>query len=318
MVTPRAINICFQKNFFLKRLLNLTCFFLNFNTLRLIELLSSVKQPTIPTKPTNLRRSLSEDFESKSPKKIKLDESAAEVEQDVQEEPVVSLVALKPLLSYSGDDSQQQNTQNVQKIPKPPVVSASPANLSKVQIESSNSQLLKATSCPQTPVTNRLCQPILVSTVGTPMSIQKASGLYQIIPIQCKQMNKNEKTIPVFIGQQQVQQGVQRPSTTPSTNVVTMLMRPPIVTVTSPSVLLSPRNPTFQKKQGTDLTNQISEGYPEYFTPPHVLINSGNGKPPANPIIFPKMTPETPSSDPKSVLTAVTRKLMSLHNEESA
>lgn len=287
--------------------------------LRLIELLSSANNPLAAlAKPVKPRRSLSNDFNNDTvclpAKKIKLDESTTEAysDQEKLEEPAASLVALKPLLSYGGD--QQQQNCKTQSVSKQLTAVTSTKNLPKylpLQVATNNLQSGQSTVIPQhTTVTNRLCQPILVSAVGNPMSLQKGGGLYQIIPLQCKPMNKNDKPIPVFIGQQQLQQGSQCPANISSSNVVTMLMRPPIVTVTSPSVLLSPRNAT--------VTSQISDKYPEYFTPPHPFFNGANGKPPANPIIFPKMTPETPTSDPKSVLTAVTRKLMSLQNDESA
>ena len=108
-----------------------------------------------------------------------------------------------------------------------------------------------------------------------------------------------------------------------------MLMRQPLVAVNSPNVLLSPRNQQQMMKKSAPspiaemlTTQQIAEKYPEYFTPPnHMQQNVGGGvvtagnKPAANPIIFPKMTPETPSSEPKNALNAVTRKLMSFQNE---
>ena len=104
------------------------------------------------------------------------------------------------------------------------------------------------------------------------------------------------------------------------TAVMSLMMRPSIVTVRSPSIVISPKA-VIRKSDPSLIFNQQShnEDYPEFITPPHVLAMC-NSKPPANPIIFPKMTPETPSSSTEesySMLNTVTRKLMSLQGEES-
>ena len=227
----------------------------------------------------------------------------------------IPLTALKPLLSYSDN----QNTNQPKKI--------AVASIQPNQRPIPNSPNLFASLVASKPVktvtvdNSKPCRPLLVPNLS-----KTNGGVFQIIPIQYKPLkgvrDKPIHAVPVVLGQQpQAQNGQQQQQhgvtamSPVSNNVLTMLMRPPIVTVTSPSVLLSPRNSVLKKPAAELLTQQIIEKYPEYFTPPHNMQNPG-GKPAANPIIFPKMTPETPSSEPKGALNAVTRKLMSFQNED--
>lgn len=291
----------------------------------LIELLKATKQPmsnvesssitankapsssvTVSSGRPKLRRSLSGEFKEDSispPKKVKLDFVNAEKSHSNQPQ----LAALKPLLSYSDANTLKSTSLQISNVQLP---DSSNANQNGIL-----PNLTKPTKC--FPIENKVCRPLIVSNLTNPISLQKANGVYLI---QCKtlQGDKPIHAVPVVLGQKaQGQHNLNQVNTTPSSGMVTMLMRQPIVTVTSPSVLLSPRNQIL-KKPGNEVSNnqQAAEKYPEYFTPPHAVLHA-NGKPAANPIIFPKMTPETPSSDPKSVLNAVTRKLMSFQNEES-
>ena len=275
----------------------------------------------LATRP-NLRRSLSGDFNenaSLSPcKKIKMDSKQQQQPQVTKATspttPVVNgtqapLTALKPLLSYVASQAANNQSTNVK-------ISKVPANL-----------ITNITAAPKAFQKNlkfdnkQPCRPILVSSS---LSLPKSNGgVYQIIPIHCKPLktlgDKPIRAVPVVLNQHTSPQPAaaftgNTAATSQANNVLTMLVRQPIVTVNSPQVIVSPRNQVF-KKQGTEMlsTQQLADKYPEYFTPPHM---PNAGKPAANPIIFPKMTPETPSSDPKCTLNAVQRKLMSFQNEE--
>jgi hypothetical protein len=317
----------------------------------LLELLKATKNPdqiiteaaslacVSTTNNNKLRRSLSGDFNQKddcSPaKKVKVElhhqaqlsaaqlilssqltSTNAPIPQIPNQE--IPLTALKPLLSYSDN----QNPNQLKKI----AVASVQANQRPIPM--TNTQNLLASLVASKPVktvtvdNSKPCRPLLLSSLS-----KTNGGVFQIIPIQCKPLkgirDKPIHAVPVVLGQQaQTQNGQQQHCVTAmspvSNNVLTMLMRPPVVSATSPaSVLLSPRNPVLKKPNAELFTGQqIMEKYPEYFTPPHSLFQNPSGKPAANPIIFPKMTPETPSSNPKGALNAVTRKLMSFQNEE--
>ena len=163
---------------------------------------------------------------------------------------------------------------------------------------------------------------MLVSPLSNPLSIPK-SGLYQIIPVQCHSVvERNESSVSpgqatlMAKGQKSSSEGYKMPEK----SVIPLLMRPPIVTVTSPSVAISPTPSSLKNFTDSPVNyQQLNGNYQEFVTPPHVLYRNFS-KPPANPIIFPKMTPETPSSSgpiSQSVLTNVTRKLMALQKEDT-
>ena len=314
-----------------------------------------------------IRRSLTANFEENNdsaspPKRIKLEfqhqlpqqqqSATAPNHTTVQGLPIT---ALKSLISYveapnKANNQQQQQHQQQHKVLSGP----------KIQVVSSETQaaLLKAAAAVASATGHQhkihfsdvnsgkqAYRPLLISNT-LPLN-NKANGtatgnVFQIIPIQCKPLkttvsqDKSIHAVPLMLSPQSQQHQVggriatSFATTQAGNNVLTMLMRQPLVTVNSPTVILSPRNqilkkttsPTSTPTGGVQqspvaemlTTQQIVEKYPEYFTPPHNGMTIG--KPGANPIIFPKMTPETPSSEPKGTLNAVTRKLMSFQNEE--
>jgi len=307
------------------QVIHLQTFANNLSTTSQAQPLATTVKVHLATRP-NLRRSLSGDFDENalvSPsKKIKLDSQQQQQLQVTKatttNTPMINgiqapLTALKPLLSYVASQAAH-NVANNQ--PTNFKISKVPANL-----------ITNITAAPKAFQKNlkfdskQPCRPILVSSS---LSLPKSNGgVYQIIPIHCKPLktlgDKPIRAVPVVLNQHTNPQPAANftgnsPATSQANNVLTMLVRQPIVTVNSPQVIVSPRNQVF-KKQGTEMlsTQQLADKYPEYFTPPHM---PNAGKPAANPIIFPKMTPETPSSDPKCTLNAVQRKLMSFQSEE--
>lgn len=169
---------------------------------------------------------------------------------------------------------------------------------------------------------------MLVSPISNPISIPK-SGLYQIIPVQCHSavVEKNDSSTIMTASQQPATLVARQINTKPDgikipENTPIPIMLRPAVSVTSSPVTISPKPASL--KNFTDSPTPINQAqlngnYSEFVTPPHVP-QTHYGKPPANPIIFPKMTPETPSSTgpiAQSVLTNVTRKLMSLQQDDN-
>lgn len=302
---------------------------------RLVDLLNT------DNKPRSLRRSLSTDFEADNDapaqKKAKLvdhiitttkpgepatqppspavNKHASPVAQGVVNTGPLYYAALKPLLSYAqlptsseaskshiGPATASQLKLRENGKWQQPAYLTIPAHLKKSGNVTTESQSIS---------------PMLISPVGRPISMTK-NGLYQIIPVQCQPYSENREgsilrtfNVPLVVNQQ--------PPTMKSSSaspVTPIMMRAPVVTMPSPSVLISPK--TVLRKNISDATlptSQMSENYTEFVTPPHVFIRGIAGKPPANPIIFPKMTPETPSTEPYPSLNAVTRKLMSLQQE---
>ena len=221
--------------------------------------------------------------------------------------------ALKPLLSYVSASKSMDTSQIIAQHQQSLINAAGKCQQSAYLTIPASFKILPTSG------TETKLSPMLVSPLGAPVSFAK-NGLYQIVPVQCQPfINTNERPatqvfkVPLLTNQKQ--QNLQSPS---PTSVMPMMMRPPIVTVRSPSVVIPPKTIVRKSDLGLVLNQQqLNENYPEFVTPPHVLVG-GSNKPPATPILFPRMTPETPSSTMDlSVLNTVTRKLMSLHGEEN-
>ena len=294
-----------------------------------------------------LRRSLSGDFNENgamcSPaKKIKIEfHPQHQQQQNGDQNTMQNLPVLKSLVSIvESPKSSQQQQQQQQQHPRIQVVtSETQANL----FNSIKAAAAAAAGQQQQKINGdangarQAYRPLLISnTLPLASKTNGNANVFQIIPIQCKPLktvhDKPIHAVPLVLGQQPNNVGAVSSNNNQqanNNNVLTMLMRQPLVAVNSPNVLLSPRNQQQMMKKSAPspiaemlTTQQIAEKYPEYFTPPnHMHQNIGGGvvtagnKPAANPIIFPKMTPETPSSEPKNALNAVTRKLMSFQNE---
>ena len=290
-----------------------------------------------------LRRSLSGEFDENgavcSPaKKIKIELYPQQQQQTPDQGTIQRLPILKSIGSFVGSPNGTAQPQHkVLHAPRIQIVTSEQASLinsikaAAAAVASGQQQQQKFNIGD----TRQAYRPLLISnTLPLASKVNGGANVFQIIPIQCKplktvQHDKQIHAVPLVLNHQhQPQTGGAASSTNQgNNNVLTMLMRQPLVTVNSPTVLLSPRKHILKKSAHSPVadtltTQQIAEKYPEYFTPPNhmrQIIGGGGGvggKPAANPIIFPKMTPETPSSEPKGALNAVTRKLMSFQNEE--
>ncbi|XP_065670598.1 transcription factor E2F7 isoform X2 [Hydra vulgaris] len=179
-------------------------------------------------------------------------------------------------------------------------------------------------------------KPLLSSTVES-----SNTNYYQVVPVRYPCSNKMQHhqlvQLPIVLQQKPVCLPVvgkkaQLISPRSVTSLSRVLMQPPVtsrnVKLQGKSVITVSTNskiqcisPMVTLNGSVNERNYVSkqlQNYPELCTPPQVIKNDPDGKPLATPILFPKMTPETPSAEnivPHAVLNTVTRKLMSLHSD---
>nr|QOY46830.1 E2F transcription factor 7 [Hydra vulgaris] len=179
-------------------------------------------------------------------------------------------------------------------------------------------------------------KPLLSSTVES-----SNTNYYQVVPVRYPCSNKMQHhqlvQLPIVLQQKPVclpvvSKKAQLISPRSVTSLSRVLMQPPVtsrnvkfqgksvITVSTNSKIqcISPMVTLNGSVSERNYVSKHLQNYPELCTPPQVIKNDPDGKPLATPILFPKMTPETPSAEnivPHAVLNTVTRKLMSLHSD---
>ena len=306
----------------------------------LLELLSACRSDG--SKRT-LRRSLSSEFgadKSTPEKKLKI---------DISENIKVSGVNSE---SKSGNAIQIQRLSSSSAVPViyPVLVPSHHQNFSENllhdvshttmlrSVQKNSSPELASTTCSKQSIAVTVKKPVLASTMN--MSTTSNMSYYQVVPIRYNQysnkMQQHLVQLPIVLQQKPgcLPLVVKKAPVVPSHNINSInrvLMQPPVPMRNAKfhgrsviSVSTKSKMPQCISPKVT-LTGSTYEGvskhlknYPELCTPPQVIKNDPDGKPAAAPILFPKMTPETPSAEnlvPHAALNTVTRKLMSLHSD---
>lgn len=152
---------------------------------------------------------------------------------------------------------------------------------------------------PLTTTGNKCLTPMMVTTLTSPVATVTKNGIFHVFPMNNTRSTASSLTVPLMLklNPSQVLGSTK--------NMYPIFMHAPIKTILSKSA-----------KENVLPNQLINNNTASYLTPPHVNATF-SGKPPASPITFPKMTPETPSAStavPVSVLNTVTRKLMSFKN----